>query len=127
MTISDRPIYGKKDTSSTPTGRDYAVTWYCIQRGHREIFPDGFPVPNTKRTAFARSPRKLIWVKLGEGDSWKEAITFGPRFTATEQAAEDFCAKGIVWVEERIEDAYINIKQRGPGKRHQATPSCTVE
>ncbi len=107
-----RPIYGRKDTLSNPSGRDYEVIWYCIQRGFREAFPDGFPVPTTRGSAFARSPRKLIWVKLGESESWKEAITFGPAILETERAATDFGAIEIVWPEGKVDNAYINGRPR---------------
>ena len=88
------------------TVQDYTVNWYCIQRADGECFPDGRPVPNLKRSAFARSPRKLVWVKLGDGKSWHQAITFGPTVSTTEEAAEDFGAAKVVWLEPVQKNAY---------------------
>lgn len=81
------------------TVQDYAVNWYCILRGDGEFFPDGLPTPHLSRSAFRRSPRKLIWIKLGEGKSWHNAITFGPTVSTTVEAAEDFGATDLVWFE----------------------------
>jgi len=86
--------------------KDYTVNWYCIQRGDGECFPDGRVVPNLKRSALARSPRKLVWVKLGEGKSWQQAITFGPTVSTTEEAANDFGAAKLVWLEPIQKNAY---------------------
>jgi len=75
---------------------DYRQTWYVLQRGSGQHFPDGRIVP-------AKYPRRhwstTIWIKLGEGDDWKDAITFGANYESLESAARDFGAKGIVWLE----------------------------
>jgi len=86
---------------------NYAVTWYCIQRSNGDCFPDGLKVPPLRVSAFARSPRKLIWIKLDRGTSWYDAITFGPALRELEIAASDFGATNIVWLEPFETNAYM--------------------
>jgi len=86
---------------------NYAVTWYCIQRSNGDYFPDGLKVPLLRASAFTRSPRKLIWIKLDSGTSWYDAITFGPALRELNIAASDFGATNIVWLEPFETNAYM--------------------
>lgn len=72
---------------------NYETTWYCLRRSFGEAFPDGVLAPPKTRNS-----RKPIWILLGSG-SWNNAITFGCNQYEVEKAAEDFGAKGIVWLE----------------------------
>lgn len=94
-------------------GINYAVTWYCIQRSNGDYFPDGLKVPLLRGSAFTRSPKKLIWILLGKGTSWYDAITFGPAVRELELAASDFGATKIVWLEPFETNAYMG----GPKKK----------
>ena len=44
---------------------------------------------------------KPIWIRLGEGLSWANAITFGPALEQLYDAADSFGAKEIVWLEKK--------------------------
>ena len=73
---------------------DYETTWYCKRLSGNDTFPDGRKVPVAKWKTL-----KPIWIKLGGGVSWANAITFGPALEALHGAADSFGAKKIVWFE----------------------------
>lgn len=95
VTVKARLFSSGKDPASESAGRDYETTWYLIRLGASDKFPDGREVPAQKWKTL-----KPIWIKLGEGDSWAKAITFGPAKETMYEAAQDFGAEGIVWLEE---------------------------
>ena len=95
-----RSISGRKVPETTGTSRDYEQTWYCLRLGGRDKFPDGRPVPVQKWKTL-----KPIWIRIGKGASWAKAITFGPAKETMEEAAEDFGAKRIVWLNKKTKNA----------------------
>ena len=88
------------------TGVDYEQVWYCLRLCAAETFPDGRPVPPQRWKSF-----KPIWIKLGEGVSWAKAITFGPTKQVTEEAAEDFGAERIVWLDKKNPNTFSETSQ----------------
>lgn len=105
-----RMLIEHKPTWATGDGVDYETVWYCLRRGSKEHFPDGLPARRTKQRQ--GSTCKPIWIKLGEGDSWKDAITFGPAILEMERAAEDFGAIKIVWLEEKFDRPHSKVSQK---------------
>jgi len=94
--ISSGNLISRKTDFADSTGINYEVVWYVMRRGNGDLFPDGRVVPKGRWSTW-----KPIWIKLGEGDSWAEAITFGPSIDELENAADDFGAKQIVWLSRR--------------------------
>lgn len=101
MSTQIRRVLGSHNKAPTAkhkrvAGQDYETTWYCKRLSGSDIFPDGRLVPVAKWKKL-----KPIWIKLGGGPSWANAITFGPVLERFYEAAESFGAKEIVWLEER--------------------------
>jgi len=85
-----------KAPSAKGKGQDYETTWYCKRLSGNDTFPDGRKVPVCKWKTL-----KPIWIKLGKGLSWANAITFGPAVEQLHDAADSFGAKEIVWLEKK--------------------------
>jgi len=97
----------RKTIKKEGTSRNYKTTWFCIRRADGETFPDGARVNKmVKWTAL-----KPIWIKLGKGVGWAKAITFGPTKSVMEEAAEDFGAEQIVWLDEKDKRARRDNKK----------------
>jgi hypothetical protein len=94
--IASRLLIDKKTFRRESDSPDYNTVWYCLRLGSTDTFPDGRSVPVQRYKT-----SKPIWIKLGEGISWAAAITFGPTRSVMEEAAEDFGAEQIVWVDEK--------------------------
>ena len=94
--IASRLLVAKKTAKRESAGRDYNRVWYCLRLGSTDTFPDGRLVPVQRYKT-----SKPIWIKIGEGISWATAITFGPTKSIMEEAAEDFGAERIVWLDEK--------------------------
>jgi len=94
--IASRLLVAKKTVRRENAGRDYNRVWYCLRLGSTDTFPDGRLVPVQRYKT-----SKPIWIKIGEGISWAAAITFGPTKSVMEEAAEDFGAERIVWLDEK--------------------------
>jgi len=119
MTVKSRRLIATGRTVPTSkhkrtAGQDYETTWYCLRLSGKDTFPDGRQVPVGKWKTL-----KPIWIKLGEGLSWAQAITFGPALGQLYDAAGSFGAHRIVWLEKktgRINRRYFQDLQ-SVGKR----------
>ncbi len=103
MTIRKRGrnrFFTRPELKLEGTGRDYTAIWYVLRLCGEDKFPDGRKVPLTNWSCI-----KPLWIKLGEGESWAKAITFGSSREEMEQAAEDFEATGIVWLDKKNKTA----------------------
>ncbi len=109
MTVKNRRLITPGRTVPTSkhkraAGQDYETTWYCKRLSGKDTFPDGRQVPVGKWKTL-----KPIWIKLGEGLSWANAITFGPALGQLYDAAGSFGAHRIVWFDK---------KNRKPNRQH---------
>ena len=101
--VKNRLMYGRKTPSAKhrrTAGQDYETTWFCKRLSGNDTFPDGRKVPVCKWKTL-----KPIWIKLGKGLSWANAITFGPALEQLYDAADSFGAKEIVWLEPKSRGA----------------------
>jgi hypothetical protein len=112
-------IYGKTEPQREGDCIDYETAWYLLRLSGGEFFPDGHAVPYKNHSGL-----KPIWVKLGEGTSWAQAISFGSSREETERAAEDFGATKVVWMDKKHKTASRvsslkskSKKKTGGGKR----------
>ena len=91
-------LHHGKEPERQGTPRNYQAIWFCVRRAAKELFPDGLEVHSTMKW----TRLKPIWIKLGEGTSWRDAITFGSSKEVVEDAAEAFGAEQVVWEEQKI-------------------------